>query len=227
MAEGRSAGPGHRRVPRRAARAGRPRAAAQRGRSLPQRHPAAGARRGRADQAGGRRLPPGDRVARAQGDAHRFVASTTRSSRPRRHAKRLYLETMEQSCAARTRSSSIRRPAAAAWCPICPLPELERRARERAAGGPAASSRTPRRRKSSNEPQSLDRRGGGGGCGPGGVVGSNIAAEAFGRELLEELAIERGNLLFGGEGRDHGDVRGSGPALSPVSPTSSSLRPGV
>ena len=60
VAEGRSAGPGHRRVPRRAARAGRSRAAAQRGRILPQRHHPAGARRRGADQAGGRCLPPGD-----------------------------------------------------------------------------------------------------------------------------------------------------------------------
>ncbi len=47
LQQGRSAGPGHRRVPRRAARARRPGAAAQRGRGLPQRHPAAGARRRR------------------------------------------------------------------------------------------------------------------------------------------------------------------------------------
>ena len=55
-AEGRSAGPGDRRVPRRAARPRRSRAAAQRGRILSQRHHAAGARRRGADQAGGRSL---------------------------------------------------------------------------------------------------------------------------------------------------------------------------
>ena len=52
-AEGRSARPGHRRLPRRPARARRPRAAAQRGRGLPQRRHPAGARRRRANQAGG------------------------------------------------------------------------------------------------------------------------------------------------------------------------------
>ncbi len=50
---------GDRRVPRRPARPGRPRAAAERGRGVRQRHPAEGARRGRADLAGGSGLPPG------------------------------------------------------------------------------------------------------------------------------------------------------------------------
>ena len=95
--EGRSAGPGDRRVPRRAARARRPRTAAQRGGSLSQRHPAAGARRGRL-QISRRPTPIGPRSSpgrRATPTA--FCRSITRIKQSEDVTlQRLYLETMEE-----------------------------------------------------------------------------------------------------------------------------------
>ena len=79
-AQGRSAGPGHRRVPRRAARARRPRAAAQRGRILPQRHRAAGARR-RACGSTRRRRPTGRRSSPAR---RATPSASSRSTTPTR-----------------------------------------------------------------------------------------------------------------------------------------------
>ena len=76
--QGRSAGPGHRSVPRRAARARRPRAAAQRGGILPQRYPAEGARRRGADQPGCRCLPRRDHRPRARATP----TASSRSTRP-------------------------------------------------------------------------------------------------------------------------------------------------
>ena len=133
-AQRRAAAAGHRRVPRRAARAGRPRARAQRGRGLPQRHRAARARRSAAPDPGSRGLPPAGRGP-AQGEAialrrrlQRLQAGARTSPSSGSISRR-----WRRSCAARTRSSSTRRcRAGRAWSRSCRCNELGRGRRNRA-----------------------------------------------------------------------------------------------
>ena len=117
-AEGRSADPGDRRLPRRAGRARRPGAPAERGVRLRQPRRAGGARRGRAHPAG-RQGYKEQTVAEATGRGRASSRSTRNTRRrPRSRASACISRPWSACSAAPTRSSSTAR-AGRASCPSC------------------------------------------------------------------------------------------------------------
>ncbi len=147
VAEGRSAGRGDRKLPRRAARQHRRRAHAQRGRGLPQRHRAARPRRRRAHRRRGARAPSRPRSPRPPARRSASCRCSRPTTRPRTsRCGGMYIETMQDILHAYADAGGGRQaegPGAAACRSTC------RRRRRAAAAPPPAPPRrrTPGRRR--------------------------------------------------------------------------------